>query len=213
VDIEAVQLVMISHINWLAMPINELVSPLVQLVGGDKVFHFGGFFLISWLVFCLGRWARLISFAMAGMLVFAVVAELSQNFMPNRTVSVGDWVANSLGVGFAYAITVPPVLINGFWGRYQVFVVVRWLQKASLSVYENHAICPDCHQHSWQRHHRNGWMRCLRGSTLMTCVTCASRFLFWRRFYVRMSGFSSALLDASGQRLEADYLKESRIRS
>ena len=75
---------------------HELCTDFRFLVYFDKVFHF--LFFAGLAVFCpgcdtLGR--RL--WLMGGLIVFGIIIEIFQGFIPERTVSIGDVIANILG--------------------------------------------------------------------------------------------------------------------
>ncbi|BDM63331.1 teicoplanin resistance protein VanZ [Shewanella sp. NFH-SH190041] len=71
----------------------------------DKIGHLGSFFLLSWLSYeaFRPRWQILVP----TMAVYAVGIEFVQSFLPYRSASVGDVVADMLGVALFYMLLKP----------------------------------------------------------------------------------------------------------
>ncbi|MCL2912648.1 VanZ family protein [Shewanella corallii] len=69
----------------------------------DKVGHLGSFLLLSWLTFeaFRPRWFVLVPL-MAG---YALTIELVQAYLPYRSASLADFVADMLGVGLFYLLS------------------------------------------------------------------------------------------------------------
>jgi VanZ family protein len=90
---------------WLIVIIGVTAFPLgampeVQVFGMDKFFHFFLFsVLILFLFFGFGKknWWFLFFF-----IVFAVIDELCQYYVPGRFVNIYDLVFNVSGIGIAY---------------------------------------------------------------------------------------------------------------
>ncbi|MCP4008957.1 MAG: hypothetical protein GY726_05515, partial [Proteobacteria bacterium] len=77
----------------------QLLTPVTIVSAGswDKLIHFSGFFVLGGLAILAGRnipASRLILMLIA----YAALTEILQHFVPGRSFSVLDWVADSLGV-------------------------------------------------------------------------------------------------------------------
>ena len=77
----------------------QLLTPVTIVSAGnwDKLIHFSGFFVLGGLSIISG-WN--ISAPKIGFLLvsYAALTEILQHFIPGRTFSVLDWVADSVGV-------------------------------------------------------------------------------------------------------------------
>jgi VanZ family protein len=72
--------------------------------GLDKILHFGVYFVFSWLIYAALRAsgvsrARAAVMAMALASIYGITDEIHQRYVPNRTASVADWAADTLGAG------------------------------------------------------------------------------------------------------------------
>ena len=80
-------------LNW------QLLTPvtIVQAGGWDKLFHFSGFFVLAAML-ALG-WQR-ISWMQwfTSLLLYAALTEVLQHFIPGRSFSIMDWLADGLGI-------------------------------------------------------------------------------------------------------------------
>lgn len=82
-----------AFLNW------QLFTPVTLVAAGDwdKAYHtaafmaLAGLFITLWRGISLTRWIVLL-------LVYAALTEIIQYFIPGRFFSVGDWVADALGV-------------------------------------------------------------------------------------------------------------------
>ncbi len=77
----------------------QLLTPVTIVSAGswDKLIHFAGFFVLGGLAILAGRnipASRLI----LTLIAYAALTEILQHFIPGRSFSVLDWVADSLGV-------------------------------------------------------------------------------------------------------------------
>lgn len=80
-------------LNW------QLLTPvtIIQAGGWDKLYHFSAFFVLSNML-ALG-WQRLNPMQLfSGLLIYAALTEILQHFIPGRSFSVMDWVADGMGV-------------------------------------------------------------------------------------------------------------------
>jgi VanZ family protein len=111
----------------------HLPASAVPTVGlSDKVCHalaFGGLtFLLSWAIPSRGRnqthvmWAALIA------LVYGLVDEWTQNFIPGRMCDVWDMAANTVGIGLGVVsyLLVRRVLLQWKWGRQFILGMARF---------------------------------------------------------------------------------------
>ncbi len=81
-------------LNW------QLLTPvtLVQAGGWDKLYHFAAFFVLA-VVLCAGWQRRSVRGWILALLAYAALTEILQHFIPGRSFSVMDWVADAVGVG------------------------------------------------------------------------------------------------------------------
>jgi len=80
-------------LNW------QLLTPvtLIQPGGWDKAIHFFAFLVMSGLVALV--WPRLRpGIHIAVLLAYGALTEILQHFIPGRSFSVADWLADALGV-------------------------------------------------------------------------------------------------------------------
>lgn len=97
---------------WLALVLTLTSIPNpnvpVALAGGDKAAHAIMYGVLGALVAsALGDRPRLWSWligAWAGIAAIAALDEWHQLFIPGRSASAGDWVADTAGVGFALLV-------------------------------------------------------------------------------------------------------------
>ena len=76
-------------------------TPLLPFPGGDKILHFGEFFLFGLLAAAgaLGKRPILTAFLLTA--VYAGTDEFHQIFVPTREASIADWGADVAGAAFA----------------------------------------------------------------------------------------------------------------
>lgn len=102
---------MIMTIGWwiLIWIVSSLPSddlPSLQILSVDKLAHCAVYFVLGWLMnLWLGRKAvkasrRNLIFVL--LLISALADEYHQSFIPGRSVSVFDFLANALGLGIAW---------------------------------------------------------------------------------------------------------------
>jgi len=80
----------------------QLLTPvtLVSVGSWDKLIHFGGFFVLAGLAI-LARWQPSTRILIALLLGYAALTEILQHFIPGRSFSVFDWLADALGIVLA----------------------------------------------------------------------------------------------------------------
>ena len=97
--------------HWPSLPVPETPAhPFMAVLQLDKLAHligFGGLMLLVLFSRLTGpsrRWSMRCAVALSICLSYAVVDELTQTFMANRTVSVADLVANALAIVGVYLV-------------------------------------------------------------------------------------------------------------
>lgn len=86
-------LVYTLFLNW------QLLTPvtIVQAGGWDKLYHFSAFFVLTGLL-ALG-WQRPSSIQWFwSLLIYAALTEFLQHFIPGRSFSFMDWLADGMGI-------------------------------------------------------------------------------------------------------------------
>lgn len=86
-------------LNWQLLTPVTIVSP----GGWDKLIHFFAFFVLTGLLMLAWR-NQSASRIMLVLLVYAALTEILQHFIPGRSLSTLDWVADGLGVLAAVVI-------------------------------------------------------------------------------------------------------------
>lgn len=77
----------------------QLLTPVTIVSAGnwDKLIHFSGFFILGCLAILAGR--NISAFKLISVLmIYAALTEILQHFIPGRSFSLLDWVADGLGV-------------------------------------------------------------------------------------------------------------------
>lgn len=84
----------------------QLLTPVTIVNPGswDKLIHFSGFFVLAALA-CLAWRKMSTSWCLLILFGYAAVTEILQYFIPGRNFSVIDWIADSLGVLAAIALS------------------------------------------------------------------------------------------------------------
>lgn len=67
----------------------------------DKVLHFAAYGVFTFLAYIAGRTRAAFYMSCVGIILYGGLIELVQDHLPYRQMSAFDFVANSLGVGFA----------------------------------------------------------------------------------------------------------------
>jgi len=77
----------------------QLLTPVTIVSAGnwDKLIHFSGFFVLGGLAILAGRSIQAPRLILT-LIAYAALTEILQHFIPGRSFSVLDWVADSLGV-------------------------------------------------------------------------------------------------------------------
>ena len=85
----------------------QLLTPATIVNAGswDKLIHFSGFFVLAGLAMLAGWKPSARTHALV-LMSYAALTEILQHFIPGRSFSVFDWVADSLGVVLAIAFSV-----------------------------------------------------------------------------------------------------------
>jgi VanZ family protein len=83
----------------------QLLTPvtIVNAGGWDKLIHFSGFFVLAGLAMLAG-WKTSSYKLVLALIGYAALTEILQYFIPGRSFSVLDWMADSLGVLIASLI-------------------------------------------------------------------------------------------------------------
>ena len=84
----------------------QLLTPVTIVSAGswDKLIHFSGFFLLGGLAMLAG-WKTSVYKILLALIAYAALTEILQHFIPGRSFSVLDWVADSMGVVIAVLIS------------------------------------------------------------------------------------------------------------
>ena len=77
----------------------QLLTPVTVVNPGswDKLIHFFGFFALAALAVPAG-WKLSLKQLGVVLIVYAALTEIFQHFIPGRSFSVADWLADSLGI-------------------------------------------------------------------------------------------------------------------
>lgn len=110
---------------WIAIFIGtHIPGPAVPNLGNDKLLHFGAFgglaFLVAWALPTKEGQAHIRGLITLGLIVgYAMVDEISQNFIPGRTCSLGDFVADAIGavMGLTAYFVIKAVLVRSTLGQ------------------------------------------------------------------------------------------------
>ena len=88
-----------AFIAYLLLLSWQLLTPVTIVSAGDwdKLIHFSGFFMLGGLAIFSG-WALSKTKLVFGLMAYAALTEILQHFIPGRSFSVLDWVADSVGV-------------------------------------------------------------------------------------------------------------------
>lgn len=85
---------------WVAswLPYSKVIDDSLGAAGSDKVLHFGLFAQLAVLM-CVGwrHWSPMLRVVFP-LLALGAITEAIQSFTPGRSASLGDWVADALGV-------------------------------------------------------------------------------------------------------------------
>lgn len=83
----------------------QLLTPvtIVSAGGWDKLIHFSGFFVLGGLAMLAG-WKTSTYRLVLALIGYAALTEILQHFIPGRSFSVLDWVADSMGLVIAALI-------------------------------------------------------------------------------------------------------------
>jgi len=89
-----------AFLNW------QLFTPVTLVSAGnwDKAYHAVAFLVLAGLAATLWRGVRLKRWVLL-LLAYAAFTEILQYFIPGRAFSVGDWLADALGVVLGVAIS------------------------------------------------------------------------------------------------------------
>jgi len=82
----------------------------------DKLLHAAGFFVMMGLAHFAYPYSRR-GFVIIGLALFGVFIELVQAYLPYRSFSLADWVADLVGI-FMYQLLVMP-WVTGFFSKYR----------------------------------------------------------------------------------------------
>ena len=96
-------------LNW------QLLTPvtIVQAGGWDKLFHFSGFFVLAGML--AQGWQQLSCVQwFTSLLLYAALTEVLQHFIPGRSFSIMDWLANGLGIATGLLLS---YLLSKSWPR------------------------------------------------------------------------------------------------
>jgi VanZ family protein len=77
-----------------------------EIVNIDKVAHFGVYGLLATLVCRVGRGWRAAVWALVAASLFGLTDEWHQSWVPGRTSSVADWIADTFGAALAVGLYV-----------------------------------------------------------------------------------------------------------
>lgn len=80
---------------------SRVAAPDLGFANIDKVAHFFVYGLLATLTVRLGRSGRAAWFALLAVSAFGVTDEFHQSFVPGRSCSAADWVADTLGAALA----------------------------------------------------------------------------------------------------------------
>ncbi len=89
----------LAFVAYFALLSWQLLTPVTIVSAGswDKLIHFSGFFVLGGLAILAGRSIQT-SRLILTLIAYAALTEILQYFIPGRSFSVLDWVADSLGV-------------------------------------------------------------------------------------------------------------------
>jgi len=84
----------------------QLLTPVTIVSAGswDKLIHFSGFFVLAVLAMLAARNVSVNKLAIL-LIVYAALTEILQHFIPGRSFSVLDWVADTIGIIFALLVS------------------------------------------------------------------------------------------------------------
>ncbi|MGP1630660.1 MAG: VanZ family protein [Giesbergeria sp.] len=91
--------------SWL--PMAAALDAMDASAYSDKLVHASLFALLGWLAACSWRLPRHRWYALVGLLLLGVVTEWLQAYIPGRSASLGDWVADSLGLCVGLLLSPP----------------------------------------------------------------------------------------------------------
>lgn len=93
--------------SWL--PFAVAIEAADATANFDKLVHASLFAVLGWLAARSWVDAGSRSWAVAGLLLLGVATELLQTLVPGRSASIGDWLADAIGLacGFWMALKVP----------------------------------------------------------------------------------------------------------
>lgn len=83
----------------------QLLTPttIVSVGSWDKLIHFAGFFVLTGLAL-RSAWINSSYKLLLMLIAYAALTEVLQHFIPGRSFSVFDWVADSLGILAAWRL-------------------------------------------------------------------------------------------------------------
>ncbi len=85
----------------------QLLTPVTIVSAGrwDKLYHMASFAVLTGLAIVAWRYMSEKNIAIL-LISYAALTEILQHFIPGRSFSIGDWLADSLGVVLATLVTV-----------------------------------------------------------------------------------------------------------